>query len=437
MPATVTGIIRNEDSLLWTQYAPDQSPSFVFGSGVPALSKHSVTAAAINTTELRYRFVILPFTRLDRVLAVLPQEAADSLMQSPRAPVFAISMQPAENQSRVFYAVAEQELIRQELMAYSAAGINPVNLVPAELSSWPLLEVQGLVDHMDNFIVIDCSVEQAAVYRVSDGYLAEVRKLSPAAVAAGEKVAEQELRWIVDSMNVQNTKLFCLGETPQFWDRLLNSQLRETAEIPGLQSLCPGAGDWQWLRPAGLAISGGQSLWRDRMLNFRQGEFAFQGQLKTWVYPWRYAAFFALLAAGLFFVQQYRQYAALDRQYAELKQQIEVEFNRALPNVPLVDPVMQMQQALARAGTVAGDNRQLRQWIGLVQKHVPVSAKVQWQQMVYEKGRLNLQGEVASYDDMNRIQQALEKVKSIKSVEVREAQIIQKNRKVRFRLELS
>ncbi|GAB0057482.1 hypothetical protein SIID45300_01810 [Candidatus Magnetaquicoccaceae bacterium FCR-1] len=425
---------------LWARLVDRDAPRFECGLPVISGGERGVLAG-ISALDMAVRTCTLPFARRDQIWAVLPQESADSLVRRFETPCHAMQWEPVESGAWVFHAVCERTAMDGLLDRLRESSIKPVGVVIAELGAWPLLEVAHLTGTTGPTLVVDGSATPCALYLVEDGRIRALRLVAPATENLGEEALLEELTWLIEETTTRlNDPAGCraifLGRTRDFWRPLWENHGLGAVEIPTLDALGQGLKQWEFLRPAGLALAAARGQ-HERLLDFLHG--AGERQWHGWLRPWRGAGILALMFLMAWGGEEgWRHHQAKSR-HDRLKAETEAIFREALPNIPvIVEPLSQMKQALGlmSGGGREGDFPTLGAWIGLIQTSVPADTKVKWLRLRYEPGEVQLNGEVPSYNHLDKLRAALQPLAKGKETRMDEARIVPESKTVRFRLVL-
>lgn len=446
MESTV-GVIQSGEELHWVRHWVEQK-QHRFSSGILGAERGAalhvvprLTAVGIRATDVVFRTASLPFQKREQIRQVLPQEAFESLINRPDEPQLAfVSHVNGDEGSDLFYGVADLNALESTVNDYSAQGVKGGHYWISEVGSWPLLHTLNLIADDERVFIVDQSAEMPALLWVDRGQLRALRTVSPAACAGSEELVQEELQWLIGDQLRQ------LEEVP---DKIIllnvDTSLKLPIECESAMHVTPQLSDlfdeeegaWSWLRPAGLAMAVTDRLWSERLLNFRTGKLAGEINWKGWLAPWRAAAVVLLMVGATAVAHQSARYAQLDERSMQFSQQISAQFQKTLPQVPMVDPVAQVKQAYRKiAGNSERPVRPLGQWIAMIQTRVPKETGVQWKQLLYDNGQLQLIGEVPSYDHLDKVQAALKESDGVESVEMEKAQILSKSRHVQFNLKV-
>ena len=404
---------------------------------MPQVNREDRWLAGLSATHMALRKTYLPFLRHDQIRAVLPQEAADSLLERPERPCFAFHAVPAvvEKGAQVFFAVYESARLADFLEKLAGLGLNPEGVVVAELAAWPLLQRLDWVLELDRVLIVDASLDPPAIIHVVDGELQALRLVAPATIAGGEAMIQSELVWLLAALDNDAEKVIGLGRDQDFWLPIADS-LSEKSEIkiPTLLELGLNVPDWAWLRPAGLALASRQG--QARLLDF-QDVGGFAGLMRSFLACWHLAGVLFVLLAMIWVGQEGIRYYRAQSHKQQFSQSTAALFKQTLPHVPvMLDPRLQLRQALAQYVSEGGQVVHMAEWIRLIQTHGDATSEVQWLRFRYEPGEVQLLGELPSYEHLDRLQLSLKAIPLLQEVRMEEAHSVTKSNKVQFRLRL-
>ncbi|MEO5346999.1 MAG: type II secretion system protein GspL [Magnetococcus sp. YQC-9] len=428
------------DRLSWARLLDREKLRFETGVSVIAGGERGVVAG-ISAVGMAVRKCELPFSRRDQIWAVLPQEAVDTLVRRFENPCYAMQWEPVETGASVLFAVCERAVMGGMVERLRESAIEPRGVVVAELGAWPMLEAAQLIGTHGAFLVVDGSASPWAVYAVAEGCVRELRLVAPATMALGDEAVLEELTWLIGDLSVKLTpspenRMIFLGRNREFWRPMFEGRAIGPVEIPTLDALGQGIKQWEFLRPAGLALAAARGQ-PDRLLDFLHG--AGERQWHGWLRPWRGAGVLALLFLLAWGGEEGWRFSQAKSRHDRLKAESEAIFREALPHIPvIVEPVSQLKQALGQlAGSAKeGDFPALGSWIGLIQTTVPADTRVKWLRLQYEPGELRLHGEVPSYNHLDKLRAALLPLAKGKETRMEEARIVPETKTVRFRLVL-
>lgn len=391
----------------------------------------SAVNASINKVET-------PFDKLEQIRAVLPQEAAEKSIHPAKSPLFALQPIIDKGQGEVLYVTADEESLKDKLQQYSDAGMEPASIVVEESAAWFMLTGQQMLQKEREYLILDATTYPWTLLRADSMKVLDIHLLSAAAHHQDPEHLCGELLWLLRyySRIADPQELIFLGD-----QRYLEAVTEGVDELmslvsPRLGELAPGLENWQDLRPAGLSmVISNSSHYRERPFDFRWGGMAYKGGWRRWLEPWGptlgFTAIMAAIVISALGVQQWK----LQQTKQILNGESQAIFHNLLPGIPLVDPLLQIHNAIEQLSVKEVDTgHEYSQWVGIIQKHVPKEAKVQWMATRYNEDGMELVGLVPSYDHLEKLQEPLKKLVEVKEVVMKDATILSKTRDVRFRL---
>lgn len=387
--------------------------------------------AGISASQLQFRRTELPFTRVQQIRQLIPQEVADNALTPKNDPHFAMALQVEDNSSQVSYVVGEKAQLREQLEAAQKSALNPAALVVEELASWPLVSQCGLLNDKRTLLV-DCSAEPAAVLLLEGEQLLDFRIVSPAVSNASDPtLLAEELNWLLDTIgaadSVPDTTICLIGEVPEaVASRFADARRLTLAELKLEQ--------WWQLRPLGLAIAAKDRQWVPRLLDFRWGDLAYQPPWRQWLKPWLPAVVLGGVLLSLVAVSFGINYWQLADRERELRDSLQSVFKKALPGTPMVDPVRQLRRAVGGNGDEAG--KSLITWLGLVQQQLSPELGVSFERLQYDDNGVQVNGQVTSYAQLDQLQELLKSNSAISNVSLLDAKKVGDEQQVQFRLKL-
>ncbi|MBF0270987.1 MAG: hypothetical protein HQL98_02770 [Magnetococcales bacterium] len=434
------GVVPATDKLLWVRLLEHDTLMFETGMAVIPGGERGVVAG-LSAVNMAVRKSVLPFSRRDQIWSVLPQEAMDTLVQRFEDPCFAMQWEPVEQGSSVLFALCERHTLDGLLATLAQATVKPRGVVMAELGAWPLLEAATLIGTQGSMMVVDGSASPVSVYAVTEGRLRELRLVAPATSTLDDTALLEEVAWLLTDLasrlpEAEAAGLIFLGRTREFWQPVWERHPANRVEIPPLEALGQGLKQWEWLRPAGLALAAARGQ-QERLMDFLHG--AGERQWRTWLDPWRGAGVLALILLLVWGGEEALRFTRAKARHDRLKAETEALFREALPHIPvIVEPLLQLKQALGQNSQAnkEGEFPTLSTWIGLIQTTVPADTQVKWHRLRYEPGELQLHGEVPSYNHLDRVRAALLPLSKGKETRMDEARIAPESKTVRFRLGL-
>ena len=135
------GFTPSSEGILWAQKTTENSTE-LFECGIasstkkgplPQLPSPRKTITSVSAVNLTFRHTTLPFTKLERIRAVLNQEAIDNLINRPSNPHIALRTVALQDSTDVFYAVAEKNKIIETNKNFEDLGVKSSSMVVAEL----------------------------------------------------------------------------------------------------------------------------------------------------------------------------------------------------------------------------------------------------------------------------------------------------------------
>ncbi len=443
MKSTATwGVVQTPDKLLWARLVDRNAR--VFESSLKVITGgEQAVVAALSAVDMALRKTTLPFTQHEQIWAVLPQEAMETLIARFNDPCYALQWKTAKSaDADVFFALCERQALDGLLTQLATTEIQPIGVVMAELGAWPLLETTTLLPQQSTTLVVDGSANPPSVYSIIQGRLHDFRLVAPATIALGNTAITDEIQWLTTDLlnrlpdkNPAEIKMVFLGQSPEFWHPITTLYAEIQCEIPTLTALGEGLRDWEWVRPAGLALAAAQGT-HNRLMDFLNG--AGEQQWQTWLRPWRQTAILMLILLLAWGGQTLVRLTQAQAQFTELKTQTDAIFRDALPTIPvIVEPVLQLKQALGQANVnKEGEFPNLGHWIRVIQTAIPADTQVKWLRLRYEPGEIQLSGEVPSYQHLDKLRSALQQLSGGRETRMDEARIIAETKTVRFRLGL-
>ncbi|MBF0604352.1 MAG: hypothetical protein HQL07_11765 [Nitrospirae bacterium] len=430
------GVDLSDDAPVWVFCPAGERP--VFHCYREPDSKRDAVLCGLSGGTMVFRIAHLPFTQKGQILAVLPQDLADTQIASVDDPVFAWDLESEGETNRIFYAAVARESVNQSFTSLPTKIGTSSGMVIAELGLWPLLAWSGLLPNTGKIVVLDASRNPYALYLINNQRLYDFHLVSPSAQKGGIDSILEELAWLINAMQVENSEnvpLFCLGETHDFWEKLRGVVTGYSFRIVALHELDGSVAQWSWGRAAGLALEmANGSGYLSRFLLNKSGA-------EIWSELWSLWKVFMILSAfslGLWATIQGWRTMQLITSVQWSKQRMEQVLKETLPpSSVVVNPVLQLQQALHRFSASANGAKRFINWIELIQLKVERQTGVQWLGCQYEETGVHLLGEVPSYDHLEKIRKGLAELQGIATVTIEEASILPESKRVRFKLSLS
>jgi type II secretion system protein L len=287
--------------------------------------------------------------------------------------------------------------LQQTLQMLAGAGIDPEQVVPADLASW-----LGYGDALDSAWVLDLHGSPAAMVAFRQG-----RPVGRHVFNSGG-LGRSELRWAWLALERQAgatpSKLYVAGDT---------DTLREmSADLPVAPERLPALPVGLDYSPAAALASAAFTPGMARHLTLRSGNLAYRG---AWTRNRRAALAAAVLGAVcavLWVVQLAAHYWQLSAAVDAVRAQTLAVFREVLPNSRPVNMPLQMEQYLSQLrgqekGGQISTPRLLRAMLTALEG-VPEGAGLVLDAMRFDSPRLVLEGSVASRSLFERWRQSLE-----------------------------
>lgn len=351
-----------------------------------------------------------------RVVAIVP--AADVLLTRTSLPVknaakmlqavpFALEEQLAEDVERLHFAVgkraddgrvpvavARREQVEQWLNELTAAGLNPVAmlpdtaLLPTNGSAGPTLVVDGANTYLrqpdESVAVIDSACFAAVAEAVGLG-----------SGACEEDAGSEEQAQ--DRAAANEACLFISQADRESYPELVQTMERRFpgCEIRGLQS-----GAFPRLAVSATATP---------QINLLQGAFAPSRSHAKLLLPWRGVGILLAIFAALLIGGKAMQLVKLSAQDAALDEQIVAAYRQAYPDGRIVDPVAQMRNALAASSIGgAGGDTEFLEMMSATASAIKQTPNVELQNVRYGRNRLEIKLSAPDVATLDRVRTALE-----------------------------
>lgn len=430
------GVDLSGDAPVWVYCSSGERPVFHYGQ--ESVSKNNAILCGLTGGTMVFRIANLPFTKKGQILAVLPQDLADTQIAFMDDPVFAWDLEAAGETNRIFYAAVARASANQNLANLHGKIGASTGIVVAELGLWPLLAWSGLLPDTGKSVILDASRDPYALYLIHDKRLYNFHLVSPSAHQGGADIILEELAWLIKAVkleNSENTPLFCLGQTTEFWEKLKTVVTGYSFRIVALHELDGGITQWSWGRAAGLALEVAHGS--EHLPRFLLNKSAAEIWSELWS-QWKVFMILSVLSLGLWATIQGWRTMQWIASVQWSKQRMEQVFKETLPHGSVaVSPVLQLQQALHRFSASGKGAKRFINWIELIQLKVERQTGVQWLGCQYEETGVRLLGEVPSYDHLEKIRKGLAELQGVTTVTIEEASILPESKRVRFKLLLS
>ena len=174
-------------------------------------------------------------------------------------------------------------------------------------------------------------------------------------------------------------------------------------------------------------------------VNFRRGEFAYRVADEGTRRRMRTLIITAIVAALLFTVNIVVKFSVVQSGYGKLDAEIREIYRQTFPDgKPSADPVRQMRDKMNEAKILfgaLGSGTSALDVMKTVTDGIPKEVRVIFTEFVLEGDRLRLQGEVPSFDSVDKIKAELQKSPLFTDVTVQDTRMGVDN-KVKFRFEI-
>ncbi len=384
-----------------------------------------------------FRRLRFPFREKSKIAAALPLELSSQLPVPLEEHL--ISFLPArarENDYEVDAAVVNRLEVDDLLTHFSDPQQNPrrIDLFPFALL--PVLAKQ------EGILIYSRKLE-VVVALIYDGMLRDYRLLPGTSESSEDEILDfisSQVSQLENSIGTEGLPLWVIGAgvSEKILIELHRSErtiLIPAEDVFGSELSCEMA-------PAALlALSELRTVKKSEQFNFRQGEFAVQGQLEIFRAKLVVAALMLLLLLAGTGVSMYLGYLQKTREVSALKQQQTQLFNQLMPpDTPLVDIPLQIESQLQEL-------QQQVQLFGLgghgaatvlqaLSNGISSEIKVDVREFSYSSEEVRLNGVTDSFDAVNRITELLTANPLFQSVEISNAKLVADNDQVDFELRL-
>lgn len=407
---------------------------------------------ALPEQELMYRQVARPFGDRRKIAATLPAELESllPLADEPFVCDFILTGKDSEGHNRVLSAAA-----RRKPVAELIALLKPAALEPELVTAPACALAAGLAAYYDleaerNYIGLHLGwretsfavIEQGCLRHIGglpfgSGDIAGGSDLAAATLGAAElKPLLREIMLKIERLEINPSeyRLLCCGfkvtNLPEVFAEATGIDI--TASAPRQSGDAPQCEALMALGLAQLALAPEQAL------DLRQGDLAYTRKLEQMRgYAGRLtkaaAAILLLWAAGVAL-----DIGLLSHRAHELDHRIAAAFNASMPpGTPLVEPLKQMQQRLARLGGENANPDQPLDLLRAISAALPQEMDVDIASLAIEEGSVNLSGATSSYENVETIRTRLAGIPLIAEVKVLSANPDQPSGRVDFKLSLT
>jgi Tfp pilus assembly PilM family ATPase len=433
-------------------------------------------AIAVPVHQVSGRLVTLPFAQQAKWDAALPSELEGQIPFDVDEVVIDGTLVEREgNQSKVLAAALPKATLRARLEDAARGGVDPklvtveAEALAAAAGAWLPSRGDLALVHLDDRAVTLALVTQGRV-RAMRGVLWD-GAASRAAVARGCGASDAALEDLSTGVRVSDVPGGAVADALAGMlkpvlddvsrtlraDRIESSRRVTAVAVSGAWSAIPEVGqavaavlglDWlPWPsapvggveRPLGpVALAAGLGLIAARgtdRINFRRGEFIYgreRAGFRRRLVALAALAAFALVAAG---VDAGMRLAFKQRKLADVNAGVRAAFERALPGTAVVSEPEQLQTAIDALGKqrafLGGRHGVLDVLLALTDA-IPPESGIAVSELVIDQDKVRLEAETVSFDWVNKIEGAVSKSPTVKSVTVSDAKTTADQSKVRF-----
>ena len=367
------------------------------------------------------RTLTLPFADRKRIEKALPFEVEDAVPFDLGDVVLdhlmlGSTVGKKDAASQVLCMMLPKTVLRQHLDLLSSAGLDPQVIVP----SYAGLSAVAKMLPPDTGALLLCGPELC--FR-QNGVLKTLRSFSGSQSTSG-------LRHILQALETEHKekveKAALLID-----DGAARSVLAETGMA--VELVIPEINGKKAQDPVSLGIA----LLDD--VNFRRGEFAYHVADEGTRRRMRTLIVAGAVAALLFTVNIVVKFSVIQSGYGKLDAEIKEIYRQTFPDGrPAADPVRQMRDKINESKKLfgaLGSGSSALDVMKTVTEGIPKEVRVSFTEFLLEGERLKLQGEVSSFDSVDKIKAELQKSPLFTDVSVQDTRMGVDN-KVKFRLEV-
>jgi hypothetical protein len=359
---------------------------------------------SIPAREISIRILSIPFENKKQIEDVLPYEL-DGLLPYASGEMMISALLLGDN--RIFAAALERTRIKQYLELLKELGLDPFWLGSTLFSMGNLLS-RGIGENGEDsgVSVIVNRDSMLAVVRGMPVFFKPLDTVEEIKIALACLEAEgfkADKFYAPDEMIHELKPLLSeIGDTPHFSPLILRGEEGGGEGYDG-----DGAG----IIALSLQIQKGL----EGTINFRRGELEYTGEKFILKRSLKVAGLILLFIGGLLAGDIYLRYAALDREYGVLKDDLKERYFELFPSeIKVVDELYQLESRLKIISedleTIGGGAGVLEIMKGLSQGAAhDGSIKVKLYEINIGDGRAAVRGEVDSFEDANLLKSSLEK----------------------------
>lgn len=369
------------------------------------------------------RLAHFPFSDRKRLEKALPFELEDSVPFSLDDVVLDhVLLEKAnkdaekKNEAEVLGIMLPKTVLRKHLDLLAAANVDPQVIVPSYVG---LYFVSRMVPAEGTAVLIDGND-----LCMKDGNRVKACRSFSCAQATGG--TRHTIKALETEYGVQVSKVCLLSENDG-----LRAELAELG-IP-VEQVAPEFSGKKAADPVSLGLALSEEI------NFRRGEYAYRladegmrRRRRTLIIAGAVAALLMVTNLGVKFYLTQSSYGRLDREIKEI-------YRQTLPGDRLVgDPVEQLRKKLDEAKKklgVLGTGTSVLDIMKAVTEGIPKEVRVSFQEFLIDGDRLKLQGEVASFESVDKIKAELQKAAPFAEVQVQDTRM-GVDSKVKFRFDI-
>jgi general secretion pathway protein L len=379
--------------------------------------------SSIPGCKFSQRTATFPFSDRKRVEQALPFELEDVLPFSLEdVELDHVVLSRAESgadkkkESSVLGIMLPKTILRQHLDLLASAGVDPQVIIPSYIG---LSSIAKMIPVEGAAVLIDGS---DLCLKIGNNVIA-CRSFSNSQSTGGIR---HTIKAIETEQGTQIEKAYLLSE---------NNGLHADLEELGIaaERITP---DFAGKKPADPASLG---LALSDQINFRKGEFAYRLADEGARKRRRTLIIAGALAAVVVAVNMGVKYYVIENSYGKLDREIKEIYRQTVPDSKSVaDPVRQLRAKLDESKKkfgVLGSGTSALDVMKAVTEGIPKEVRVVFQDFLLEGDRLKLQGEVASFESIDKMKAELQKSGAFAEVQVLDSRMGVDN-KVKFRFDI-
>ena len=385
-----------------------------------------------------FRRLHFPFREKNKIEAALPLELNSQLPISLDEHIVSfLPPRARENDYEVDAVVVNQREVEELLTHFPRPEHNPCRI---DLFPFAFLPIIGDQDG----ILIYCRRLEVVVALVYDGVVRDYRLLPGTSELGDDEIFDfiaNQVSQLENSIGHEGLPLWVIGAGVT--DDLLVTLYKTDRTIltPAEDSL-GFAIDCEMAPAALLALAEMQAVKKTGQINFRQGEFAAQGQLeifRTKLIAVALLLVLVIIGAGVTMELGYLQKS---REEKQLKNKMTAVFQQVMPpGTTVVDAPLQLESELKEL-------RKQVQFFGLgghgaatvlqnLSNSIPADLKVDFQELIYSPEQVRITATADSFELVDKIAEKLKESPLFTNIEITNAKLATDNSQVDFELKLS